>query len=363
MYLDILGMVEIEVRGEGEKPRNYLRKEYSSFEVDETSGRDPDIIIELVEDVSSEEKSVHVRGPVAYDEKGVFLHHNLPGDVEYNACRIDFNSFGSATTKVSCDRNFNSHFFAIVVDYLIHFHLLDQDAVLFHSCGFKYNGKSIVCPAWRHVGKTNLLLSFREEGVHYIADDWSVIHREGAVSTLPKRLNILYYNFKRHPELLEKTTQEFQSLFNFIKRARSGEIDLNKNVIDTLTNQARMRIPPGEIFDEVERQSNSIDYIFLLKRSHSDDCDVSQRKIDPEVFPHRKQSILDFEQSYFLLAYEVHKSHTGQVSEYLEQSTERSLDIIQDAAESTPEIREVTVPSQDDSPQVKEVIKETVNVS
>ncbi len=361
MYLDILGLVEVEVRGSGDNLRNYLRHEYSAFEVDDPTDRIPDVVIHLVEDVSSEERSVHVRGPVAYDDDGVFLHHNLPGEVEYNAFRIDFDVIGHDTCKVTCDPSFNPHFFAIIVDYLIHIHLLQHDATYCHSSAFEYDGNVIVCPAWRHVGKTNLLLSFLEEDITYIADDWCVLHKDGKVSALPKRLNLLYYNFCRYPSLLENTPDEFESLVRFINRAESGEIDLNKDVIDTLTDQARMRLSPHDLFDGVLEQKQSVDYLFLLRRNSSKDSRVTRQQLSPEAFPYRKHSILEFEQSYFHMAYQVHKAQTGSVNHYLENTKQRTIEILESVADETPEMFELTAPSQQSSKEIKNLIQETIS--
>lgn len=360
MYIDILDLVEIEVRGEGEMLRNYLSHEYGVFEVDEQTDREPDIVINLVNDVSSEERSVQVRGPVAYDNKGVFLHHNLPGGVEYNAFRIDFDAIGHKTCSVTCDREFNSHFFAIIVDYLIHFHLLQYDTTYCHSCAFEYEGNVIVCPAWRQVGKTNLLLSFLDEDVSYIADDWCVLHKDGTVSALPKRLNLLYYNFKQYPELLDNTPDEFESLVQFVNRAKSGDIDLNNNVIDTLTDQARMRISPYNLFNRVANGEQRINHLFLLRRTNLTEDSVELDTISPEQFPYRKQSILEFEQSYFHIAYNVYKARTGNVNPYLENYKDKTLEILQSVAEETPHMHELTAPSQRASDELKEIIKDTV---
>lgn len=362
MYLDILGLVQFEVRGEGETLRNYLQYEYSILEVEQLGQREPDFVIHLVDDVSSEEESVHVRGPVSYDDDGVYLQHRLPDDdPEYNTFRIDFDALGRKSCHISCDRGFNPHFFAIIVDYLIHIHLLEHGATYCHSCAFEYDGKVIVCPAWRQVGKTNLLLSFLREDVSYIADDWCVLTEDGRVHALPKRLNLLYYNFKQYPELLDSTPAEFKSLVNFVKRAKSGEIDLNQDAIDTLTDQARMRVSPYDLFDDVsDEDPDPIDYIFFLRRSPFEDQSVTRATLSRDVFPYRKQSILDFEQSYLNTAYKVHKAQSGGVNYYLENTKERTLEILGGVAEKTPELYELTAPSQQDADKLKQLIIQTI---
>ena len=362
MYLDILGKVTVEVRGDGSTLRNYLRHEYAIFEVQDPDD-DPDLVINLVDDVASEAETVHVRGPVSYDDDGVYLQHRLPGEEpEYNAFRIDFDALGHEPCHVTCDSEFNPHFFGIIVDYLIHFCLLQYGSTYCHSCAFEYNGTVIVCPAWRQVGKTNLLLSFLSEDVTYIADDWCVLNEDGTVNALPKRLNLLYYNFKQYPELLKETPDEFQALVDFVNRANAGEFDLNQDAIDTLSNQARMRISPYDLFSDVgDGEPKPVDYFFFLRRDPTGDRPVTQQDLSTETFSYRKQSILEFEQSYFNIAYRVYKAQTGNVNPYLENAKRRTLDILDRIADKTPEFYELTAPSQRDSEDMKKRILETVD--
>jgi len=362
MYLDILGKFDIEIRGEGETLRTYLQHEYSIFDVEDRSGDDPDVVIHLVNDVSSADETVHVRGPVSYDTESVYLQHRLPDDEpQYNAFRIDFDAIGEKTCHVTCDRDFNAHFFGIIVDYLIHFFLLQHGSVYCHSCGFVYQGNVVVCPAWRRVGKTNLLLSFLGEETTYIADDWCVLNEDGTVHALPKRLNLLYYNFQKYPELLEATPDGFRALVDFIDRARSGEIDLNEGAISTLRSQARMRISPYDLFDDVaDGNPQSIDYLCLLRREPSDERPPKLEDLSPATFPYRKQSILEFEQSYFHTAYQIHKAQTGNVNPYIENAKHRTIEILENAVDHGPELYELRAPSQRDSEEMKRLIQELI---
>lgn len=362
MYLDVLGMVELEIRGEGERLRNYLRHEYSDFEAEEPHDSEPDVIVTLKPDASSEDASVHVRGPVSYDDDGVFLQHRLPDEEpEYNAFRIDFDTVGGSPCRASCDPGFNPHFFGIIVDYLIHFHLIERGAVFCHSCAFEHEGNVVLCPAWRNVGKTNLLLSFLRHGVTYIADDWCVLTREGEVYALPKRLNLLYYNFKEYPRVLERTPDDVQAIVDFVNRSKAGEIDLNRDAIDTLTQQARMRLPPVDLFDDVqEGEPVPVDFVFYLRRTSRATGGIELGELSRDAFPYRTQAILEFEQSYFHVAYQVHKAQTGRVNAYLESAKKRTIDILDGAARATPELYELSTPSQQASSELKRQIRETL---
>lgn len=362
MYLDVLDLVGIEVRGEGDSLRNYLQHEYSVFVENDRQISDPDIVVNLVEDVSSEEETVHVRGPVSYDGEGVYLQHRLPDEEpEYNAFRIDFDALGQETCHVTCDRGFNPHFFGIIIDYLIHYHLLKYGSMYCHSCAFEYDGKVIVCPAWRRVGKTNLLLSFLEDEVTYIADDWCVLRNDGTVQALPKRLNLLYYNFKQNPDILGETSDEFEALVDFVRRAETGEIDLNQDAIGTLSDQARMRISPYNLFPDVaDGEPTAVDYIIHLRRSPSGEDRVSIGDLSREVFPYQMQSILEFEQSYFHTAYQVHKTQHGGINSHLEDAKRMTIEIVKHVANHTPELHEITAPTQQDAEEVRQLIKDTV---
>ena len=222
MHLNILDLVGVRVEGKPSNIVTYVEREYGLFEVEEPSGGAADIIFEFVEDVSGIDQSVHVRAPIAYDDRSVFLH-----DPQYHVVRIGFDALGQSNCRVTCDVNFNPHFFAIIMEYVIHFNLLQKNAVFCHSSAFQVDGKVVLCPAWRNVGKTNLLLSFLLDGAQYIADDWSVVLNNGSVHSLPKRLNLLYYNFAEYPDLLRGSSPQFAALVDFVKRARTGEYDLN----------------------------------------------------------------------------------------------------------------------------------------
>lgn len=362
MYLNILDFIDLELRGDGPKLKNYLKHEYPIFQTSRNKSPNPDIVIEIERDISSKEESVHIRGPVGFDDDGVFFHHNLPGEEPlYNAFRIDFDSVGKSTCYASCDPDFNTRFFGILVDYLIHFHLLEYNATYCHSCAFEIEGNTVVCPAWRRVGKTNLLLEFLKDEAKYIADDWCVLQSDGTAYPLPKRLNLLYYNFEQNPGLLEETGEEFRSLVEFVRRAKEGEYDLNQEAIDTLTNQARMRISPYDLFPEVlDNQPVSVDYIFLLQQTPSSNGDLDIIEMEPNSFPHRKQSILEFEQTYFHMGYRFYKSHTGSINQYLESTNSKALDILSKSVNNIPKTYEINVPSQESADKVRRLILDRI---
>jgi hypothetical protein len=339
MYLNILDRVRIRTVGVSETILNYIAHEYGFFQAE--AAEHCDIAIEFVDDTSSPRQCIPVRAPVAHDARGVFLY-----DPQYHVLRIDFDAIGQRECHVTCDRGFNPHFFAIVMEYLIHFHLLGGGATLCHCSAFVVDDSVVVCPAWRNVGKTNLLLSFLFAGATYLADDWAVLLRNGRVHSLPKRLNLLYYNLAEYPQLLASSSDTFTALVDFVRRAKLGEYDLNADAIAVLTDQARMRISPFDAFRQAPDVSpHPVDYLVLLRRRLGDPGGDAV-PLDRDLFAHALASILEFEQTYFHLAYLAHKAHTGRANPYLEQARALTWEIIREAAGQVPWVCGMNVPDQ-----------------
>jgi hypothetical protein len=356
MYLNFLNLLGIRLEGLPSKILNYVKHEYGFFECAEPRPDGADIVVEFVDDTTAPERSVHVRAPVAHDDRGVFLH-----DPDYHVVRIDFDAIGRCPCRVTCDVNFNPHFFAIILEYIVHFSLLAKDTVFCHASAFELDGKVALCPAWRNVGKTNVLLSFLLTGARYVADDWSVLRGDGCLYSLPKRLNLLYYNFEAYPELLESTSPQFAALVDFVKRARRGEYDLNEETLAALTERARMRMSPYELFDQVPNTlAAPVNYVFLLRRAQDASCAVALKDIDAQALVHSVHSTLAFEQSHFHLAYTAHKATTGRANALLEGAGATSRRILSDAFAKVPHLRQVTVPSQDHSKEVHGRIREEI---
>ena len=307
MYLSILGEIGVAIGGKPSTIIDYVKSEYGAFERPDLDPGAVDIEIEFIDDRSSPDDCVHIRAPISYDDRGVFLH-----DPEYHVFRVDFAAAASGKWRATCDVAFNPHFFAIIMEYMTHFQLLRRGSVFCHSSAFRLGGKGVLCPAWRNVGKTNLLLQFLQNGAEYIADDWSVVQSDGSFRCLPKRLNLLYYNFDQFPEMLDSVPDDFAALVRFVRRAKRGEFDLNQETLEVMEGQARMRISPYELYDQVmDTTPKPIDHVLLLQRIAETDRPVAIEEIDHETLVTSLASILEFEQSHFHLAYSVFRARTG----------------------------------------------------
>ncbi len=342
MYLSILGEIGVAIGGKPSTIVDYVKSEYGAFETNRLSPGAIDIEIEFVEDVSSPADSVHIRAPVSYDDRGVFLH-----DPQYHVFRIDFDGARDGVWRATCDTAFNPHFFAIIMEYMTHFQLLRRGSVFCHSSAFRINDTGVLCPAWRNVGKTNLLLQFLQNGAEYIADDWSVVQRDGNFRCLPKRLNLLYYNFDQFPELLDAVPDDFAALVRFVRRAKQGEFDLNDETLQVMEGQARMRISPYQLYNQkMDTSPKPIDRVFLLQRAADQESEVRIEPIDLPGLVTSMASILEFEQSHFHLAYQVFRARSGSRVDLLEDARSACESIITEAFAGIAPPQRVIIPSQ-----------------
>lgn len=352
MYLSVLDDVKLHFHGKPTDILNHIKEDYGYFETDGSKVDEVDISVEFVQEESSKNQSVHIRDPIAYDERGVFFHPSG----SWSVLRIDFEAVGVGTCKVTCDVNFNRYLMGKLIEHLIHFYLLKREAAICHCSAFKYRGEVIVCPAWRNVGKTNLLLSLLNRGAQYIADDILVIRSDGSIHSLPKRLNLLHYNFKEHPQLLAETSQEFQGLWEFVQRARSGEFGLSDEEIETLTSQARMRVSPFQSFNQTpDTAPQPIDRFCLLQKVANEAYPVSRSPIGKDELAHRMLETMWFEMSYLLLGYQTHKAQLGQVNPYMENAKQKHLKIYKGSVDAVEGLYKLHVPSQN---RVKELENE-----
>ena len=60
---------------------------------------------------------------------------------------------------------------------------------------------------------------------------------------------------------------DFAALVRFVSRAKRGEFDLNQETLEVMEGQARMRISPYELYDQVmDTTPKPIDHVLLLQR-------------------------------------------------------------------------------------------------
>lgn len=352
MILNLNNLVTAEFRPSTGPLIQYIKEEYASLCSEENLNKPSDIIVMVVDNLRMKNNHVYIREPVSYDDESVFWY-----DSKKHLTRIDFSNFEQPGTKLFVDSNFDTHFFSIIIEYLISFKLFGSGACFCHASAVEYHGKTLVFPAWRHVGKTNLLLSFLKSGARYIADDWTVLFRDGHVLPLPKRLNLLYYNFVRYPFLMENLDSGAKALIRFVEKAMDGYFDLGCDVVETLRKKVRIRKPVGEYFQSKHPiKSKKTDYVFLLRRRMESEGNIKIIKKSTEEFTTMVSSIVEFEHSHFHTAYISHKIRTGVEDAYLEKRSILLESILRDSFQTIGKLYELSYPQGVDPQVIKNFI-------
>lgn len=301
---------------------SYLEEEYSEYVV--TRGMPyPRLRIDFEEMSRGLDGAHDVRSPVGFSTRGVFLY-----DRKLTKLYPDLGNFGVLGYTVTCDPRFNPQFFSIIFEYLVS-HLLIHlgEKVFCHSSAVRYKDRVLLFPAWRNTGKTNILLEFLSRGADYIADDWSILTPDGCIERIPKRLNLLNYNFTEKPELLEAAPPDTRVLVDMISRAEQGQLNIGSEALEQLKLQARYRVAANKLFPECKLVDGPVpvDHVVFLRRSFRDVIYPSVQNDPGDVV----LSTLKFEHLYFSQAYIAHTGLGHLSSSILDHSWDRARSILE----------------------------------
>jgi hypothetical protein len=131
----------------------------------------------------------------AYDDDFFYLLDDVG-----NKVRIDVQKVGDRC-EIVCERGVTS---LPLLLPLIGLRLLRKGHVLLHSSCFVYEGKGILVAGWQKGGKTEMLLAFMAEGAAFVANEWTIVSRDGGVRGVGGVLQIWDWHFRSLPQYLER---------------------------------------------------------------------------------------------------------------------------------------------------------------
>ncbi len=340
VYLNVLDNIGIAIYGRSAPLLDYLMSDYGAFEVEALPVTRVNIAVQFVDEAISARNCIKVRGPVAYDDRGVLLR-----DARDRVFRIDFDSARARTWRATCDAEFDPQFFEALLDHMIHFQLLKRGKTFCHAAAFRSGGAVALCAGARGIGKTSLLLHALRDGASFIADDWAVLQGGGTVQGLAKRLNLLYPEIQPFPELLAALPEDSAALAEFVGRAAGGDFELDEQVALALGNRTSIQLPATQLFGQaIESDPSPVDHVYLLQRRATDDGPVKIEPIDHDALVTCLAAILEFEQSDFLLAYSVFRARTGHHVELFDLARSGGEAVLIGALADTASSHRVTIP-------------------
>jgi hypothetical protein len=357
MYINYSNTFSIKLSGIRGGTWIFLEKEYH-YHISQKPKNKVQIHISFQSDKICKDEYI-VREPVSYDEKGVYVF-----DKNGNKSRLNFDDLNSKKIHtLNCDPDFHVDFFAILLEFIIYIHLLRKKELLCHASSFVYGDKKILCPAWRNVGKTNLLLQFMTEGSKYIGDDWCILDQNKNIKIAPKRVNLLDYNLLAFPDITKNIDEKIVSLLEIYKGYKRGEYQFGHKDVEELKNNLKVRISPEDLFGKKRLAKNilGLDYVFYLSRNvQNKKMGVYIEKMPLNELINKIVKIISFEQTPFRLAYNLFKARTGEKTNILEDENDLIKLILTENFKGLP-IYKINIPTQNSSLNVKNAIIECLN--
>lgn len=343
MHFNLHGLVSVVLVDPTGPGADLFREEYGKF----LSDIDSDAPCQSVIYVSNLGKGFSKRSGFCVKEPiWVIGNEVVLRDFEGRVCKLNFDSLSPASCHLEFDHEFNPSFFVIAIEYALAQFFQLYDKVFVHSSGFSIKGKSVLVPAWRHTGKTNLLLAALRSGASYIADDWSLLGADGQALVIPKRLNLLYYNLGALPSN-RLVSDEIRGVQRFLESNSGASVGLSETSKSELRGAVRMRLSADEVFPRTGESSEApmIGCIANLVRSSASGGQSGWDRRDANYGP-ILASTLWFEHHNFFVAYEAHKGLGGTPVELLEESPALAKSITSRALSQVPMHLQAVIGSQ-----------------
>ncbi len=156
-------------------------------------------------------------------------YYNGKGFIKKYNCWIE-----SDLKNIEVDCSFPPNRLIVFFEALLRKKYIESGLTFLHGSGFIYNGYPLLFVAWRHTGKTSILLKFlnhpKIEG--YIADDRFIIDEKGSIYMYPIPINFFGYN----------KTKELKNRMNFFSWLSFNFRDKSHRCIGRLIQKKGSRV-------------------------------------------------------------------------------------------------------------------------
>jgi len=359
MRININELVTIDIISPPKNHREFLTSEYEFVEERPILEDNPDVRVVFVENKTTDfGNCVIVKAPLAYDKQGVFWF-----DPNHQVCRIDFRGFFESTTQLVADKNFNPNFMKVLIEYIIGIKVMNNGGTFCHASAAIYKSRVILFPAWRHVGKTNLLLKILEDGAELIADDGVILFENGNILPYSKRMHLLYYNILEHPEMNEIVDDETKLLMEFIQNAHDKRYTMKGSSVMKLQSLIRARVLNSSITkSKYYARLHKCDMVIHLNKTLDNRYEkIKLKEIETGVIAEKLTSTMLFEFAYFFSAYRISKLITSTTDPVIDKVEDKVKQIIENSLLNIGHICELKFNSLLNSQDAKEELDSYIN--
>lgn len=196
-------------------------------------------------------------------------------------------------TDVICTPETSKNSVAYLLEYQMRKRYAELGRGMVHASGVSLDGSTLIFPAWRHTGKTNLMLNLLQEfGGRYLSDDRLWVHDDGQVSGYNLPVNMMPYNVKTFGNLSSFTVKErlaakASNSARWVAHAGDGLVPKAASFLNIfyLEPAAGKRIMVDELLPKTsfERRADA-DAVVLLQTSPNDDAVGLEETTVSEVY-------------------------------------------------------------------------------
>lgn len=192
-------------------------------------------------------------------------------------------------TDVVCTPGTSKNGVAYLLEYEMRKQYAELGRGLVHASGVTIDDSTLVFPAWRHTGKTNLMLNLLQEyGGKYLSDDRLWVHDDGQISGYNLPVNMMPYNVKTFAGLnsfsrKEQIAAKASNTARWVAYAGDGLISKAASFFNIfyLEPVAGKRIMVEELLPDTSfEQRAEADAVVLLQTAPDDDT-VGLEKVTP----------------------------------------------------------------------------------
>jgi hypothetical protein len=251
--------------------------------------------------------------------------------------RLDFRSLDTADVEIERGES------AIpLLLPLLALRLVAMGRVLLHAASFVQEDRVIVATGWQSGGKSELLLAFMDRGATYLADEWTIVRRDGWIDGIASDMHVWDWQLRQLPRLSARLPVGDRRRLGALRLGartirvllgdhRNGPVRRALADLDRwLDNAARVRIPAGAAFDgRVRRGSVRLDDLFLATVGSGETVVLP---VDGHEVAARIAASLEYERRELDAAYAQYRyAFPERTSELLEGAPRLEREILADA--------------------------------
>ncbi|WP_248898296.1 hypothetical protein [Haloplanus halobius] len=155
--------------------------------------------------------------------------------------------------------------------------LAENGMAMVHGSAVNYEGNTYLFPAWRHTGKTNVMLTLMQNGADYLGDDRVFISEGGEIYAFPTNIHLFSYNYNSFDDIrkknsVSKSRVKLKMWIGSITSKYSNKVSKGIDIFNNVMIGEEDWVDPLSLFpDSYLVEKDSVDEVIMLQSSENTD--------------------------------------------------------------------------------------------